>query len=155
MHPEVADKELKPYRIARTVGIAYNAQKVNPKFMNKVIHYFESMGKSVHTMGYVDEKEIRLFMPNYKEGYFCLADLDFWGLPKPDKIKRFVSSDYDYMISLDVEGELQVQALMAQCNAKARIGKHLEAFTFAHDFMIKSYAGTAEEFFEDLKKYLK
>lgn len=153
--PDVKDKRMVPFSAARSIGVIYDTEKVSSKMMNSITHHFESAGKKVHSIGFVNKKEIRLFTPNFKESYFCLEDLDFWGLPKQDKIERFCTTEFDYLINLDTEGDLRLQAIAAQSMARIRIGKHIEGFTFAHDFMIKSDATDGAQLFEDLKAHIR
>jgi hypothetical protein len=153
--PNAQDKEFKSFADARTIGLIYDTEVVKSKQITKMVHYFESMGKNVTTIGFVNEKEIRNYLPNYKEEYFCLVDLTFWKLPKEEKIKRFISTDFDYLINLDTVGQLQLQAISAQSVAKVRVGKHMDEFAYAHDFMIQSDASNAEELFEEIKNYIK
>ncbi len=153
--PAAANKEFKSFSDVRTIGVVYDTDDVSSKYMTKIVHYFESLGKQVTSIGYVDQKEIRLYLPNYKEEYFCLADLNYWGLPKEEKIGRFIKTDFDYLINLDTAGKIQLQAISAQSVAKVRIGKHMQEFAFAHDFMIKSDADNAEVLFEEIKKHIK
>ena len=62
--------------------------------LQKIIHHFESEGKSVYTLGFVDEKDISNLLPNYKESYFCKRDLNFWKIPHGDRISKFIQEDF-------------------------------------------------------------
>ena len=146
----------KSLRNARSVGMIYNVEKISWKTVTKFIHHFESLGKSVTTIGFLDQKELNHnYTPNFKHMFFAQEDLDFWKLPKIDSIKGFLGKDYDYLINLDVDGELPLQAISAFSTAKTRIGLHLQAFEFCQDFMIKAEAKDGPELFEHINNYIK
>ena len=70
-----ADKfeRLTKLKYARKIGIAYNMHDMPSEHLYKIIHHFESEGKSVFTLGFVDEKDIDNLGSNNKESYFCKA----------------------------------------------------------------------------------
>jgi hypothetical protein len=146
---------LKTLRETQEVGVVYDAKLVSESSLNKVVHYFEAEGKNVITMGYYSEKELGTFVPNYKEEYFCKKDLNFWGLPKKESIQRFTNKDFDYLVNLDMKGSIQLQAVSVYSKAKTRIGKHIEDYDYAQDFMVKTHAQSHEVLFEEIKKYIK
>ncbi len=139
----------------RQVGVVYDVKKTSTQLLNKVTHYFEAAGKTVISLGFVEEKELGDLIPNYKEEYFCKKDLNLWKLPKKEAVTKFISSEFDYLINLDMEGRNELQAISTYSVSKTRIGKHFEEYPFAQDFMIKSLAETHEELFNDIKQYIK
>jgi len=148
-------ESLKKMSEVREVGVVYDVKKTSTQLLNKVTHYFEAAGKTVISLGFVEEKELGELVPNYKEEYFCKKDLNFWKLPKKQAVTRFISKDFDYLINLDMEGRNELQAISTYSVSKTRIGKHFENYPFAQDFMIKSLAETHEELFNDIKQYIK
>ena len=148
-------ESLKKMNEVREVGVVYDVKKTSAQLLNKVTHYFESEGKTVITIGYLEEKELVDYTANKKEMYFCIKDLNFWKLPKKQAIASFVSIDFDYLINLDMEGCNELQAISTYSASKTRMGKHFKNYPFAQDFMIKSLAETAEELFNDIKQYMK
>ena len=148
-------ESLKNMSEVQEVGIVYDVKKTSTQLLNKVTHYFEAAGKTVISLGFVEEKELGDLVPNYKEEYFCKKDLNFWKLPKKQAVTRFISKDFDYLINLDMEGRNELQAISTYSVSKTRIGKHFEDYPFAQDFMIKSLAETHEELFNDIKQYIK
>jgi hypothetical protein len=137
------------------VGVVYDVKKTSTRLLNKVMHHFESEGKTVVTLGFVEEKELGDFVASTKEKYFCLKDLNFWKLPKKPTVSEFISRDFDYLINLDTEGRNELQAISTYSASKTRIGKHYENYPFSQDFMIRSLAETGEELFNDIKQYIK
>jgi hypothetical protein len=141
---------------ARTVGLIYNVNKISWKTITKFIHHFESSGKSVTTLGYLNEKELNHnYNPNFKHMFFCQRELNFWKLPKQELLRQFLEKDFDYLINLDVEGELVLQAVSAYSKARTRIGLHLQTYEFCQDFMIKAEAEDSTSLFEHIIKYIK
>jgi|TARA_B110000902_G_scaffold147531_1_gene170180 hypothetical protein len=147
-------ESLKKMNDVREVGVVYDVKRTSAQLLNKVTHYFESEGKTVITLGYLEEQELGGYVPDKKEMYFCIKDLNFWKLPKKQAVTSFVSIDFDYLINLDMEGCNELQAISTYSASKTRMGKHFENYPFAQDFMIKSLAETAEELFNDIKQYI-
>jgi len=148
-------EQLRSFDNSSDIGVVYNVKNTSISTINKVKEYFSSNEKNVITMGFLPEKELGEYVSNYKDEYICKKDLNLFGLPKRDKIQKFINKDFDYLLNLDVEGNLQLQAISAYSKAKTRIGKYWDAFHFSQDFMVKSVAGTAEDLFQDMKKYIK
>ncbi|MBR9859188.1 hypothetical protein GYB22_00255 [bacterium] len=141
---------------ARSVGIVYNVGKIKWKTVTQFIHYFESLGKKVTTLGYLDEKELNHnYTPNFRHMFFCQRELSFWKIPKAQSLQTFTEVDFDYLINLDVEGDLVLQAVSAYSKAHTRIGLHLEDYEFCQDFMIKADVNDGPDLFEKLKDYIK
>ena len=151
----IKSEALKTLRETQEIGVVYDAKLVSESALNKVVHYFEAEGKNVISIGFVNEKELGSFVPNYKEEYFCKKDLNFWGIPKKDLIQRFTNKDFDYLVNLDLSGNIPLQAVSVFSKAKTRIGKHIEEFDFAQDFMVKSHAENHQDLFMEIKKYIK
>ena len=148
-------ESLKKMNEVREVGVVYDVKKTSVQLLNKVTHYFEVEGKIVITLGYLEERQLGEYVANKKEEYFCKNDLNFWGLPQKQSVTPFISSDFDYLINLDMEGCNVLQAVSTYSVSKTRIGKHFDDYPFAQDFMIKSLAETAEELFKDIQHYIK
>ncbi|MDG1756142.1 MAG: hypothetical protein P8I43_01905 [Bacteroidia bacterium] len=152
-----ADKfeRLKKLKYARKIGVVYNMQDMTSEHLHKIIHHFESEGKSVFTLGFVNEKDIDNLLPNYKESYFCNADLNFWKIPHGDSISKFIQEDFDFLINLDLKGAIELQGISTFSVAKTRIGKFFDDFVFAHDLMVKSNSQEAYGLFIDITRYIK
>ncbi len=155
-HKQISKSEkLLPFATCRKIGLVYDTEVVNPVYLNKMFHYFESEGKKVTTLGFVNNKELGDYLPNYKEEYFCKKDLNFWQIPKKRAVSKFINTEFDYLINLDVLGNVQLQAISTFSKARTRIGKHLDEFPFSQDFMIKGLAETGQELFREITKYIK
>ena len=89
------------------------------------------------------------------ESFFCKKDLNFWKFPKKKSVQDFVGRDFDYLINLDLNGDMTLQAVSTFSKAKTRIGKWTEPFSFAQDFMLKTTAETEEDLFQEIIKYIK
>jgi|TARA_B110000902_G_C14228339_1_gene557900 hypothetical protein len=152
-----ADKSeaLQTLQSVRVIGIIYDVNQISAQLLNKVVHYYESVGKNVITLGFIPEKELGDYIPTLKEEYFCKKDLTFWKLPKKSVVADFTSKDFDFLINLDFNGSIEMQAVSVYSSAKTRIGKYFEDYSFSQDFMIKSLAESGDELFNEIKKYIK
>lgn len=155
-HRQVDKSEaLQTLKSVREIGVVYDVNQISAQLINKVVHYFESAGKNVITLGFIPEKELGDYIPTLKEEYFCKKDLTFWRLPKKAIVSRFISKDFDFLINLDFNESAELQAISTYSRAKTRIGKYFEEYSFCQDFMIKSLAESGDELFNEIKKYIK
>lgn len=152
-----ADKSeaLQTLQSIREIGVVYDVNQISVRLLNKVIHYFESIGKNVITLGFIPEKEFGDYMPTLKEEYFCKKDLTFWHVPKKAVVSKFIQKDFDFLINLDLNESIELQAVSVYSAAKIRIGKYFDEYSFSQDFMIKSLAESGDELFNEMKKYIK
>tara|TARA_Y100000385_G_scaffold226848_1_gene237587 strand:+ start:2175 stop:2687 length:513 start_codon:yes stop_codon:yes gene_type:complete len=148
-------ERLKKLKYARKIGIVYNMHDMPSEHLNKIMHHFESEGKSVFTMGFVDEKNIENLLPNYKESYFCKTDLNFWKIPTRNRVSKFIQEDFDFLINLDLKGANELQGISTFSIAKTRIGKFFDDCLFAHDLMVKSDSQEAYGLFIDIIRHIK
>ena len=140
---------------AKEIGVVYDVHSTSTESLREIIDFFKSKDKNIVTLGFVNEKELGEYVPNYKQDYFCKKDLNFWKLPKQDNLIKFLNKEFDFLLNLDLVGSLQLQAVSTFCKSKTRMGKHFDEYVFAQDFMIKSDAVTAADLFTEIKKYLK
>ncbi|MGB0849790.1 MAG: DUF6913 domain-containing protein [Bacteroidia bacterium] len=154
-HKQVGKSEsLKPLSEVRTIGIIHKIGE-HTKELNNVVHYFESVGKQVMTIGFMDQKELGEYSSNSKEVYITRKDLTFWKLPKKDVVSEFIAKEFDYLINLDVKDELVLQSISGYSKARIRVGKHSEEYSFCHDFMVGGDVKTTKELFNEIRKYIK
>ena len=148
-------ERLKKLKYARKIGIVYNLHDMPSEHLYEIIHHFESEGKSVFTLGFVDEKDIDNLGSNNKESYFCKAELNFWKIPHGNRISKFIQEDFDFLINLDLKGVNELQGVSTFSMAKTRIGKFFDDFLFAHDLMVKSDSQEAYGLFIDIIRHIK
>ena len=139
----------------REVGIVYAVRDTPKQVLNKIVHHFESEGKTVYTLGYVPEKDLEKYLPNYKERYFCKQDVSFWKVPTSDNIAEFTQEKYDFLINLDTQGVNELQGISVLSLAKTRIGKYFEDYLFAHDLMVTNEGKDVMRLFVDIKRHIK
>lgn len=142
-------------KYARKIGIVYNMHDMPIEHLHKIIHHFESDGKSVFTLGFVDDKDIDNIGSNNKESYFCKAELNFWKIPHGNRISKFIQEDFNFLINLDLKGTNELQGISTFSMAKTRIGKFFDDFLFAHDLMVKSDSQEAYGLFIDIIRHIK
>lgn len=147
--------ELVSLKTARKAGIVYNARKIKSKVLKKEKEFFTNKGIEVFTLGFVDAKDLQGYSATYKDAYFCRADLNFWGHVKSDSIKGFLNETFDYLLNLDVDGNLSMQSVSVLSSAKTRFGKQFDTYEFAHDFMVKSHSDTPIDLLKEITHYIK
>lgn len=148
-------ESLKQLRQINTVGIVYNVITLERKQLNSIAHFFESEGKKVFSLGFVDSKELDSSqVSSGAEKFYCRKQLNIWNLPKGDEVNEFINKDYDYLINLDGQGTLPLQAISAYSKAKVRMAKYFEEYAFSHDFMAETETSDELLIFNELKKYI-
>ena len=139
----------------RTVALLYNVEEISWKKVSAIIKFLESYGKSVTSLGYFDEKELtHEYTPNFKHMFFCNEQVSFWKLPMTNTLSAFLTTPFDYLINLDVKGDMILQAVSTYSQAKTRLGLQMDDYEFSQDFMIKGDITDGVELFERIKKYI-
>ena len=140
---------------AREIGIVYDVKNTEILSLNAIVHYFESLGKNVMSLGFYNEKESNNLVSDAKTLYFNQKDLDFWKIPKQELVSVFTNQEFDFLLNLDTVGSIPLQAISTFSKARTRMGKHFDQYNFAHDFMVKSDVTSTDDLFASIQKYLK
>jgi hypothetical protein len=133
----------------------FSTEDTPRKEVIRLAHYFESEGKKVEMLGFVNAKTPESHLNGHGELYIAKGDLNWWGIPKKEAVSSFCNNRFDYLINLDMKGSTPLQSISLSSKARTRIGKHFENYPSSCDMSIKSDSVTAGDFFNELTKYLK
>ena len=124
------------YHDALTVGVIFCIDEVNslPK-IDSFIEKLENDNKMVTVLAYYPNK-----LEQYKHQYDCFTprNISFWGGFNTSKVDRFVKQPFDYLFHLDEKPSKIIQGILAQSNAKCRVGKYDSSNGYYYEFMINT-----------------
>lgn len=141
---------------ARKIGILFNASR--EEHFDHVLDFHKFLkekGINTHVFGYVNAKELPdkyLFKKDFY--FFQKKDLNWYYRPVSEDAKRFVSSNFDILIDLNMEQNFPSQFLVALSHAHLKVGRFTDKEDY-YDLMIHIEKGKKIDFFiEQVKHYL-
>ncbi len=124
------------YNSAQSVGVVFSINgEASLSYIDSFIHKLENDNKKVTVLAYFPNK-IELY--NHKYDCFTPQNISFWGNFKTDKINKFVNQSFDYLFHLDDNPSTIVQGILAQSNAKCRIGMYADHNDPYYELMINT-----------------
>lgn len=124
------------YHNAESIGVLFCIQDESllpsiDSFINKL----QNDNKNVTVLAYFPNK---IEQYNYKYDCFTPQNISFWGSFRNDRVTKFVNQSFDYLFHLDDKSSTVIQGILAQSNAKCRIGKYTKASDQYYEFMINT-----------------
>lgn len=114
-----------PFSKAQNIGIIVSKLNENEIFViNEFIDKISNEGKKVSIITYDNRKE----NPQLTQPYDIITkkDITWNGKFKDDSIKKFIKTEFDYLISLNTSSILPLDNIIAGSKAKCRIGLYRE-----------------------------
>jgi len=151
------DKKLVNLSEARHVGIVYLVS--NQSVFNKVkilIRKLNSPYRQVIALGFVNGDAIPDYCITANTGYyFDNKDLNWFGAPKNDYIKKFINKEFDIIIDLTVEDIFVLRYIIALSRSKLKVGRFSKSMQKYYDLMIKNDRKTlSNEYIDQILHYL-
>ena len=151
------DRKLTNLKDARKIGILYNLEDVPDydvvaEFVTKLQHEH----KEVKAMGFVQNKNlVSRFLPKLSYDFFSGTDLNWFYRPGKEKVRDFISKDFDLLIDLDMKDSLPLKYISGLSMSMCRIGRYSEGSLPCHDFMLDVNPSTpVTEFIRQITHYL-
>ncbi len=109
-----------PYGQSLNVGIIFTVEdKPKHDLIKDFIKSLEQDGKKVKTLAFLPkDKENHQFLFDF----FSEGDLSFWGNINSNSVASFKSKPFDFLFYLDMKPNPFIMNLIAQSEAKCRIG---------------------------------
>ncbi len=63
--------------------------------------------------------------PGSETNSFFSSDLNWWGIPKPEKVRDFIETDFDLLLCIARESNFYLEYILALSKAKFKIGSSL------------------------------
>ena len=94
---------LKEFDDVKTIAVLFDASDENIyKKATHLIRHFESLNKKTHTICLLSRKESDSYIDNTLSiHYIEKAMINWFGFPKSEFVKDFVSTEYDLLIDLN------------------------------------------------------
>jgi hypothetical protein len=124
------------YTNAETIGVVFTIhdESLLPSY-DSFINKLEQDNKKVTVLAYYPHK---LEQYNHKYECFTPQNITFWGAYKKNEIASFVNQSFDYLFQLDDDPSCVIKGILAQSNAKCRIGKYANSNDDYYEFMINT-----------------
>lgn len=110
-------------------------------------------GHNIKLIGYINEKAVPFYcLPQLSADYFCLKQLNWYGLPTMIQIQDFTKVEYDMLIDFNSTYYPAIASLLALSNAKFIIG-HTAENQELYDLYIDTDTNDAYKLLESVSIY--
>lgn len=139
------------YETAKSIGIIYhNNDQSKIDDAEKLATLIKMDGKNVKTIAYEHRNSIR----HLPYDTFSKANFDFWGRFIGKPVKDFVVTEFDFLICLDEEPNIFIRSILANSQAKCRVGRYNETNQPTFEMLFDS-AEQGKQWVDKLYQYLK
>jgi hypothetical protein len=129
---------------AKQVGILFNADnQAMEKPLAAFIRQLEKEGKSVSSLMFFDNERQAAFQFPYE--VFTGNEIDWLGNITSEKAKKFMEKKFDYLFCFSTQPTALIDLLLANSEAKCRIGFYQEGREAFYELMLIPDKGTKEE----------
>jgi hypothetical protein len=125
---------------AKTFGIIYDSTVPgNDVAATKIAEWLRNKGKEVAVLGFMNDKKI-----TSKEDVeiFNAQDINWYGVPKIDRIKNFCDQDFDVLLCGINDDNRPLEYIAYMSKAKCRIGPYIQDKVGAFELMVNMEKGT-------------
>ncbi|MDX2191478.1 MAG: hypothetical protein SFY32_16610 [Bacteroidota bacterium] len=121
---------------AKKIGVIWETSQQNmiPSF-EELIHNYCKPSVEIQSIIYADKVNKKVALET--DSLIQLKDINFLGKFKRIKTQRFLRNDFDFIFCLSINMPLVIQNILANCNAKVRVGFLVEKNKSLLDFMFK------------------
>ena len=116
--------------------------------INSFIHKLQKDNKQVTVLAYLPNN---MEQYNYPYNYFTPENISFWGRFKNSEATNFMHQSFDYLLHLDDKQSTVVRGILAQSNAKCRIGKYANTSNPYYELMINSQK---KDYLQEMYNYI-
>lgn len=108
------------------------------KIIEEFISTLSMQSKKVDRLIYVpDEKLLELNSKIFSMNYITKNEFNFFYIPKSQRVKDFISKDYDILIDLNINNQFPMESFTALSNAHFKVGVFDENKNYIYDMLIK------------------
>jgi hypothetical protein len=159
MRKSKAERYSMSFEKAKRIGILFDA--TNPDNAEVVSSYRDSLknkGKQVEILAYINDKEDHDQSSYFN--YFNKRQLT-WSLePKSNEIEQFMTTPFDILLGLHIEGVQPLEYIAALSNAHLRVGQYREGKEYCYDLIIdtpendnlKNFVGQVDYYIKNMNK---
>jgi hypothetical protein len=159
MKKSKAERYSMSFEKAKRIGILFDA--TNPDNAAVISSYRDSLkskGKQVEILAYINDKEDHDQSSYFN--YFNKRQLT-WSLePKSNEIEQFMTTPFDILLGLHIEGVQPLEYIAALSNAHLRVGQYREGKEYCYDLIIdtpkndnlKNFVGQVDYYIKNMNK---
>ncbi|MFP4664705.1 MAG: DUF6913 domain-containing protein [Bacteroidales bacterium] len=143
------------WKDVKHLGILYHCQ--SEKDLEEIKRFVDSLpdGMTVRTLGYSDIKEpedYQIQPEPYR--FFSRADLNWYGKPVSDGVRKFIQTPFDLLINLSPDVVIPLDYVLVQSHARLIAGVKTE--NQQHDIMIDTASAASKSYIlEQIVYYMK
>lgn len=119
--PTSVGKEHCTYKEASNIGILYNSEEFGNEAITKLEELLKGDGKNVARIGFAEK-------PSENQLIFNKKDISNTGTIKKDNLSFFINQSFDFLISLDISGNINYKYVLALSKALCKIGFETEQY---------------------------
>ena len=133
-----AKNKFMPYKNAIEIGIVYNAESIkDEQKVQQFANELRADGKKVLLLGFLDVKELPFNrVPHISCELYWKEKLNFFNLPNPEKIGRFINTKFDILFNIYHEENISLQGISVLSNAKYQVGAQMNRAVKLFDLTI-------------------
>lgn len=116
------------------------------------LNKYTADGKKLFFLGYVKK------LPPFEQEeilWITKKDMNWFGIPKSQKIKNFVDREFDVLINTSMKTIRPLEYISTYSKAKLRIGKFDAKKTYYYDFMMHMDNDNQYEYLDQVERYLR
>ena len=144
-------RESVAYKTARKIGIVFcNDEQRKIEDADKLVFLLKKDSKKVKVIA----QEHKSAVKHLPYDTFNKDNFSFWGefIGKP--INDFISADYDFLICLDEQPNYLIRSILANSQAKCRIGKFEENNQQTFEMLLKDKGNNGHNWVDSMYRYI-
>ena len=144
-------RESVAYKTANKIGIVFcNDEQRKIEDADKLINLLKKDNKKVKVIA----QELKSAVKHLPYDTFNKDNFSFWGefIGKP--INDFISADYDFLICLDEQPNYLIRSILANSQAKCRIGKFEENNQQTFEMLLKDKGNNGHNWVDSMYRYI-
>ena len=144
-------RESVAYKTASKIGIIFcNDEQRKIEDADKLVSLLKKDSKKVSVIAQEQEKAVK-HLPYYT---FNKENFSFWGKFIGKPINDFISADYDFLVCLDEQPNFLIRSILANSQAKCRIGKFNENNQQTFEMLLKDKSNNGHDWVDSMYRYI-
>lgn len=144
-------RESVPYKTSSRIGIIFcNDEQSKIEDADKLISLLKKDKKKVKVIAQEHKSAVKhLPYDTFNQDNFSFLG-DFIGKP----INDFINADYDFLICLDEQPNYLIRSILANSQAKCRIGKYEENNQQTFEMLLKDKGNNGHDWVDSMYRYI-
>lgn len=149
------DRKPTSFQRAKSIGFLLELKAEDRTDLDQILRYSRELNKlhkNVQLLAYTNTKTVP---QGFDFDIFCQKDLNFKGIPKNDKVSRFIKEPFDILISFHTGSIQPLEYISGMSKAHCRIGYLRPDVDDFYDLILSPKNQTMEAYIGQIKNYLK